>query len=58
MTVCIVTDSTCDLLPAVIAEHRIAVVPTRMQGEVAPVIGAHVGPGAVGLVCTQAPPRA
>lgn len=30
-------------------------VPIRMVGEVAPVIGAHVGPGAVGLVCIRAP---
>ena len=29
-------------------------VPIRMVGEVAPVIGAHVGPGAVGLVCMRA----
>ncbi len=58
MTVRILTDSTCDLPPAVIAEHRIAGVPIRMQGEFAPVIGAHVGHSAVGLVRTQAPPRA
>jgi DegV family protein with EDD domain len=30
-------------------------VPIRMVGEVAPVIGTHVGPGAVGLVCLRAP---
>ena len=34
---------------------RLPGVPIRMIGEVAPVIGAHVGPGAVGLVCIRAP---
>jgi DegV family protein with EDD domain len=34
---------------------RLPGVPIRMVGEVAPVIGAHVGPGAVGLVCLRAP---
>ncbi len=29
-------------------------VPIRLEGEVAPVIGAHVGPRAVGIVCVQA----
>ena len=37
---------------------RLPGVPIRMVGEVAPVIGAHVGPGAVGLVCLQSPPHA
>jgi len=39
-------------------EARLPNGPIRIQGEVAPVIGAHVGPGAVGLVCTLASPRA
>lgn len=34
---------------------RLPGVPIRMVGEVAPVIGAHVGPGAVGLVCIRTP---
>lgn len=34
---------------------RLPGVPIRMVGEVAPVIGAHVGPGAVGLVCLRSP---
>jgi DegV family protein with EDD domain len=33
---------------------RLPGVPIRMVCEVAPVIGAHVGPGAIGLVCTEA----
>jgi DegV family protein with EDD domain len=36
-------------------QSRLSGVPIRMVGEVAPVIGAHVGPGAVGLVCIRAP---
>ena len=36
-------------------QSRLQGVPIRMVGEVAPVIGAHVGPGAVGLVCIRAP---
>jgi DegV family protein with EDD domain len=36
---------------------RLDGVPIRMVGDVAPVIGAHVGPGAVGIVCTRAPVR-
>jgi DegV family protein with EDD domain len=36
-------------------QSRLPGVPIRMVGEVAPVIGAHVGPGAVGLVCIRAP---
>jgi DegV family protein with EDD domain len=36
-------------------QARLPGVPIRMVGEVAPVIGAHVGPGAVGLVCLRAP---
>jgi DegV family protein with EDD domain len=36
-------------------QARLPGVPIRMVGEVAPVIGAHVGPGAVGLVCIRAP---
>jgi len=36
-------------------QARLPGVPIRMVGEVAPVIGAHVGPGAVGIVCTRAP---
>lgn len=36
-------------------QARLPGVPVRMVGEVAPVIGAHVGPGAVGLVCIRAP---
>jgi len=40
-------------------ESKLPGVPIRMVGDVAPVIGAHVGPGAVGLICLQAPgPRA
>ncbi len=37
-------------------EARLPGVPILMVGEVAPVIGAHVGPGAVGIVCIEAPP--
>jgi DegV family protein with EDD domain len=37
-------------------EARLPDVPIQMVGEVAPVIGAHVGPGAVGIVCIEAPP--
>lgn len=36
-------------------QERLPGVPVRMVGQVAPVIGAHVGPGAVGLICIQAP---
>ena len=36
-------------------QARLPGVPIRMVGEVAPVIGAHVGPGAVGLVCLRTP---
>ena len=36
-------------------QARLPGVPIRMVGEVAPVIGAHVGPGAVGLVCIRTP---
>jgi DegV family protein with EDD domain len=36
-------------------QARLPGVPIRMVGEVAPVIGAHVGPGAVGLVCLRSP---
>jgi DegV family protein with EDD domain len=36
-------------------QARLPGVLIRMVGEVAPVIGTHVGPGAVGLVCIQAP---
>jgi DegV family protein with EDD domain len=36
-------------------QSRLRGVPIPMVGEVAPVIGAHVGPGAVGIVCTRAP---
>lgn len=36
-------------------QARLPGVPIRMVGEVAPVIGAHVGPGAIGLVCIRAP---
>ncbi len=32
---------------------RLPGVPIRMVGEVAPVIGAHVGPGSVGIVCIR-----
>lgn len=35
-------------------EGQLPGVPVLMEGEVAPVIGAHVGPGAVGIVCVQA----
>jgi DegV family protein with EDD domain len=35
-------------------EARLPAAPIRMVSEVAPVIGAHVGTGAVGLVCTEA----
>jgi DegV family protein with EDD domain len=35
-------------------EARLEQVPIRMVCEVAPVIGAHVGPGAIGLVCIEA----
>lgn len=37
------------------AQSRLQGTPVRMVGEVAPAIGAHVGPGAVGLVCIKAP---
>jgi DegV family protein with EDD domain len=37
-------------------EARLPDAPIQMVGEVAPVIGAHVGPGAVGIVCIEAPP--
>jgi fatty acid-binding protein DegV len=36
-------------------EARFPGVPIRMVGEVAPVIGAHVGPRSVGIICVQAP---
>lgn len=36
-------------------QSRLPGVPILMVGDVAPVIGAHVGPGAVGLICLQAP---
>ncbi len=35
-------------------ESKLPGVPILLEGEVAPVIGAHVGPGAVGIVCVQA----
>jgi len=35
-------------------EARFPGVPVRMVGEVAPVIGAHVGPRSVGIVCVKA----
>jgi DegV family protein with EDD domain len=37
------------------AQSRLSGTPVRLVGEVAPAIGAHVGPGAVGLVCIRAP---
>jgi DegV family protein with EDD domain len=36
-------------------EARLADVPIQMVGEVGPIIGTHVGPGAVGVVCIEAP---
>lgn len=36
-------------------EARFPGVPIRMVGEVAPVIGAHVGPRSVGIICVKAP---
>jgi DegV family protein with EDD domain len=36
-------------------EARFPGVPIRMVGEVSPVIGAHVGPRSVGIVCVKAP---
>jgi DegV family protein with EDD domain len=36
-------------------EARFPGVPIRMVGEVAPVIGTHVGPRSVGIVCVKAP---
>ena len=36
-------------------EARFPGVPIRMVGEVAPVIGAHVGPRSVGIICVRAP---
>lgn len=36
-------------------EEKLPSVPVLLEGEVAPVIGAHVGPGAVGIVWVQAP---
>jgi fatty acid-binding protein DegV len=34
-------------------QARLPGVPIRMVGEVAPVIGAHVGPGTVCIVCIR-----
>ncbi|MCX6070967.1 MAG: DegV family protein [Chloroflexi bacterium] len=36
-------------------EARFPGVPIRMVGEVAPVVGAHVGPRSVGVICVKAP---
>jgi len=36
-------------------EARFPAAPVRMVGEVAPVIGAHVGPRSIGIVCIKAP---
>jgi DegV family protein with EDD domain len=38
-----------------VVQSNLPGTPIHMVGDVTPVIGAHVGPGAVGLICLQAP---